>query len=411
MILPIALSTYQEILPDSVRFREWLDGEITCYPELFPVGIEKGYVLHDIMPESSKLPGIRFRRIKLKGSDKENKPLVLTIASSEVMPYMSGFTNDVEKALFLRRFGVPYWGLAYVFGRDDNYWYRMTAGLGRNSIVDTTVKEPDKLPEHVLADEKHVRFNGEKAYIATTVGDDCVLGVSLTMKADEPALREAYSCFRKETGQLKADYQPRTVNTDGWQATQKAWLGLFPMIVIIQCFLHAFIKIRNRCRKRFKDLYPLIVQQVWDIYGASDPQAFRQQAADLLVWSQQHLSGTALTAVEKLCANTDLFILAFNFPDAYRTSNMIDRHMEPMARWLVSSRFFHGHRSSAELQIRSWAILHNFWPYCPRARVTQEATSPAHKLNGFVYHDNWLHNLLISSSCAGMNTLHRIHQN
>ncbi len=65
------------------------------------------------------------------------------------MPYMSGFTNDVEKALFLRRFGVPFWALAYVFGRDDNYWYRMTAGLGRDSIVDTTVMEADKLPEHV----------------------------------------------------------------------------------------------------------------------------------------------------------------------------------------------------------------------------------------------------------------------
>jgi len=189
------MSTYQEILPDSVRFREWLDGKIACYPELFPVGIEKGYVLHDILPESSKLPGIRFRRIKLKDSDKEDKPVVLTIASSEVMPYMSGYTNDVEKALFLRRFGVPFWGMAYVFGRDDNYWYRMTAGLGRNSIVDTTVKEPAKLPEHVLADEKHVRFNGGKAYIATTVGDDCVLGASLAMKADEPG-RAASICCR-----------------------------------------------------------------------------------------------------------------------------------------------------------------------------------------------------------------------
>ena len=53
-------------------------------------------------------------------------------------------------------------------------------------------------------------------------------------------------------------------------------------------------------------------------------------------------------------------------------------------------------------------VLHNFWPYCPRARVRQRFISPAHKLNGFVYHDNWLHNLLISSSCAGLKTAHRI---
>jgi hypothetical protein len=33
------------------------------------------------------------------------------------MPYMVGYTNDVEKTLFLRRWVVPYWALACVFGR------------------------------------------------------------------------------------------------------------------------------------------------------------------------------------------------------------------------------------------------------------------------------------------------------
>ena len=92
---------------------------------------------------------------------------------------------------------------------------------------------------------------------------------------------------------------------------------------------------------------------------------------------------------------------AFDYPDAYRTSNMIDRHMEPMDRWLCSSRFFHGHLSSAERQVRAWALFHNFSPYCPRAKVSKKYHSPAHKLNGVLYHDNWLHNLLISASMAG----------
>jgi len=286
----------------------------------------------------------------------------------------------------------------------------MTGHLGYYSIVGTTVKDREKIPQNLLADEKHVRLNGSKAYIATTAGEDCILGASLALKADEEALTEAYGRFQIETKPLQADYRPETVNTDGWAATQKAWRTLFPMIIIFHCFLHAFLKIRNRT-KRFKDIYPQIVQQVWDIYHAETSVLFRQRAADLWSWSQHHLTGAALEAVHKLYTKTDAFLLAFDFPDAYRTSNMIDRHMEPMARWVASARFFHGHWASVELQIRAWAILHNFGPYSPRARRQQEASSPAHKLNSFVYHENWLHNLLISTSSAGMTPLHRIRQN
>ena len=51
--------------------------------------------------------------------------------------------------------------------------------------------------------------------------------------------------------------------------------------------------------------------------------------------------------------------------------------------------------------MRAAALLINFLPYCPRAAIAEQYRSPAHKLNGFVYHDNWLHNLLISASMGG----------
>ena len=280
IVLPISLAEYKELISDSNGFRSKLDSMIETYPELFPEAVTGGYVLHDILPASSKMPEVRFRRIKLKDKDEQGGDIILTIASSEVMPYMTGFTDEVEKALFLRRFGVPFWALVYVFGRDENYWYRMTGHLGRYSIVGTTVKDREKIPQNLLADEKHVRLNGAKAYIATTVGEDCILGASLALNADEEALTEAYGRFQAETKPLQADYQPETVNTDGWAATQKAWRTLFPMIVIFHCFLHAFLKIRNRT-KRFKDIYPQIVQQVWDIYHAETPALFRQRTADL----------------------------------------------------------------------------------------------------------------------------------
>ena len=36
--------------------------------------------------------------------------------------------------------------MAHVFGRDALYWYRLEQGLGRFSLVGTTVKAPSTYP-------------------------------------------------------------------------------------------------------------------------------------------------------------------------------------------------------------------------------------------------------------------------
>jgi hypothetical protein len=314
---------------------------------------------------------------------------------------MTGYTDAVAGPLFLRRWGVPHWALAYVFGHDAQYWYRLENRLGRNSGVGTTVKDSAKLPKDLLADEKHTGFNGEKAYIATTVGNDCVLGASLTLGADEKSLTAAYGHFKTEAQNVSADYKPETVNTDGWDATQSAWCTLFTQITVILCFLHSFIKIRDRC-KRLKDLYGEIKTRVWDAYCALDADAFTRKIAALKAWATETMpAGSGLAAVLQLCYRAPEFVKAYAHPAAYRTSNMLDRHMEPLDHYLDSCKYFHGHLLAGEYSCRSWALLHNFQPYCPRAKPAQTYKSPAHRLNGFVYHDNWLHNLLISASMGG----------
>ncbi len=281
------------------------------------------------------------------------------------------------------------------------YWYRLTQNLGGNSLVGTTIKDPAKLPEHVLADEKHTKLNGAKAYIAMTVAEDCVLGASVAARADEKGLTEAYGHFKTEAQQVQADYQPQTANTDGWTATGLAWQALFPTIVIIRCFLHAFIKIRSCC-KRLKNEYAEIQTRVWEIYHAPDPLTFMKQVAAFKTWAILTLpDSSALEAILKLGAKTPDFIRAYAYPHADRTSNMIDRHMDPLARYLYHTKYFNGHLMSAERSVRAWALCHNFLPYCPRAKVGQQFISPAHKLNGFVYRDNWLENLLVSASLRG----------
>ncbi len=168
------------------------------------------------------------------------------------------------------------------------YWYRLEQSLGRNSIVGTTVRNPEDIPKDIGADEKHTRILGNKTYVATTVGCQCILGASVAEDAGEAALKGAYQIFKDEAQCLKPEYTPRTVNMDGWKATRNAWVNLFPTIVIIYCFLHVFIKIRDRAKKKYKELSETAASKLWDCYEAENKQSFSQRIRRLLEWCNKN---------------------------------------------------------------------------------------------------------------------------
>src|ERR1700682_1973699 len=183
--LPINQDRYQKVVNSPQEFRLWLDQAFRDRPELFPQAFAKGYTLKDA--RLSKKTGLRLRRVECKSTGE-----AFTVRPSFVLPYLTGNTDDVEKALFLRKFGVPFWALARVFGGDPMYWYRMECGLGRCSVVGATVRQAE-LPEHLLADEHHQSLDGKKLYIATTVGGGCVLGAEPALAAGTDDLKAAYA--------------------------------------------------------------------------------------------------------------------------------------------------------------------------------------------------------------------------
>lgn len=124
---------------DSNGYRAYLNQMIGLHPELFPAGIEKGYRFHGFV-ESGKLH-LTTRRIRLNMNGE-----VYQIRPDTVMPYMIGTTEDVEKGLYLRRYGVPYDGIAHVLGHNAMYWYHATQALSRISIIGSTVKTPGVFP-------------------------------------------------------------------------------------------------------------------------------------------------------------------------------------------------------------------------------------------------------------------------
>lgn len=263
--LPICKDRYLQIVDAPDRFRQWLDESFLNAPELFPAAFADGYTLKDDRVSAKR--GLRLRRIRCTAT-----AAAFSIRPSFVLPYMTAWTDDADAALFLRSFGVPFWALARIFGKDAMFWYRLEVGLGRNSIVGTTVRR-GSLPEHLWADEHHQPRDGTKNYFATTVGAGCCLGVALTQTAGAGDLQAAYGVFKAEAQNVQTDYQPKTVNTDGWSATRQAWQALFPLVVILRCFLHGWLNIRVRA-KNLADVFIAVSERVRHAYHASNRRCF-----------------------------------------------------------------------------------------------------------------------------------------
>lgn len=391
--LPIDQDRYHRVVQSPEEFRLWLDQAFRDMPELFPKAFASGYTLKDA--RRSKKTDLLLRRIECKATAE-----AFTVRPSFVLPYMTGNTAEVENALFLRSFGVPFWALTRVFGRNPMYWYRLEVSLGRNSIVGTTVRQAE-VPEHLLADEHHQTLDGEKVYVATTVAQGCCLGAALSQNAAEEGLTDAYGVFKQEALNVKPDYQPKTVNTDGWAATRAAWGALFKCIVVLRCFLHGWLKIRDRA-KHLKEVFRTLGGKVWHAFRAENRRAMAQRLRRLREWAKENLKGVVLEQVNKLCNRAKEYGQAYKHPGCHRTSNMLDRVMRSMNRYLDSGQHLHGSVEAADQHCRAWALLYNFTPWSPAAtKANNGSQCPAERLNQHRYHDNWLENLLVSASLAG----------
>jgi hypothetical protein len=284
-------------------------------------------------------------------------------------------------------------------------WYRLERALGRFSLVGTTVQAAEGLPRHLVADEKHTTLidgKTRKVYLATTAGGGCCLGMALAETAGNDDLTKAYGVFRDEARCLDPEYRPETVNTDGWPATQAAWRALFKGVALILCFLHAFLKIRDRAKnlgEKFTDLR----ERVWEAYHAPDARSFSQRLRRLREWATDHVDKEVVREkVLALCGKRRAFVRAYDHPGCYRTSNLVDRLLRRLDYHLYCTQHLHGTPEAAEQGLRGWALIHNFAPSCPEAaRQSPGLRSPAERLNGMRYHAEWLQNLLISASLGG----------
>ena len=384
---------YQGCVADVAEYRQYLTQMSAQHRELFPLALGEGYTFHDRY--RSRKQGVGWRRIKLKANGE-----VFTLRPSFVLPYCVARTEEVEKALFLRQWGVPFAALAYVFGRDAMFWYRTWLSFGRPNLVGTTVKHAATMPRDLVADEKITWLAGEEVVVPTTVGGGCVLGISLTEQADSDRLAAAYGEFVAAATAVCPPYQVRSVCTDGFHATREAWHRLWPHLTRVLCFLPSILKIHDRGRGALRHHG---LDRAWHVYQAVTKRQFSQRLRRLADWARATLDGTVAEMVSKVCHRRADFTPAYECPQAARTTNAVDRLHNHLDRVLYTMRYCHGQRASARLAVRAWARQWNFHPYGPRLRHDQSSrSSPFDDLNGFHYHPNWLQNFLLASSMGGL---------
>jgi hypothetical protein len=391
IVIPMTRPQYDAIWHDAELLRASIAQWLRSAPELFPAGFHRGYRLHGFGRESRKLPGLKLRKVVTADE------VSYWLRPSFIAGYMTGTVEELAYPLLLAAHGVPAWLLTIGFGRGEMYWYRVVERLGRSSLVGATVRDPSRLPVHLAADEHHADWAGRKGYVATTVGGGCILGVALTAAADDAHLREAYGVFAAEARDVEPEYAPETVNVDGWAATRNAFGSLFTTIAVVLCFLHGFLKVRDRCRKA-RDLH----RRVWGVYRAATAEEFRRLMGEFQQWcGEQTWTAPVREMLEKLWAKTESYAVAYDHPGCHRTSNAVDRPMNRLCRLMYAGRGLHGHQGSSELRLRGWALLENFRPYAPRGKSPRAFDSPAQRLNGRRYHEHWLHNLMASTSLMG----------
>jgi hypothetical protein len=95
---------------------------------------------------------------------------------------------------------------------------------------------------------------------------------------------------RGRIAERRPEYAPKKVNADGWAATWNGFQTLFPQITMVLCFLHRFLKIRDRCR-----IAHGLHRRVWDVYRAATAEEFQR----LMNESQRWCATQTWTASER----------------------------------------------------------------------------------------------------------------
>ena len=305
---------YRASVDTPAQYRQSLTQMLSQHPALCPTGMEQGFPLHD--SDAAVTQDLIVRRMQVQATG-----AVFTLRPSCVMPSMIARTAEVDKALYLRQWGVPCDALASVFGRDAMCWSRAWLAFGRPALLGTTVKDLAQRPTNLVADEQVTGVAGQAVDVPTTVGAGCFLGVSVVAAAETPTLEAGYGACAREAQALVPASHPRSVCTEGWQATREAWRRLVPKITLVRCLLHAVLTSKDRGTGAWRHQG---LARVWHVSHATTTRPCAQRLRRVAEWPPTHRSGAVAAMVLQRCRRRADFTPAYDGRQAHRPSHAVD---------------------------------------------------------------------------------------
>lgn len=321
---------------------------------------------------------------------------VFTVQPSFIIRYKRYETDAVEKLmtlLFITEDSYRMAGVSQGLGMDTQQagtWaalavnhsqaiqpmalWELVQWLGQLSPTQLNLALGVEPPQHIIEDEKHVKENGQKAYIPLVYApkEALIWWVDYLHSVSEAELTASLERFKAISERL-ADITGATV--DGWESAQNALRAAFDGINLVECHLHAMLNLGQHLatykRQRKKTGEPVseaeeaaIRVAFWHVLKAETPEAY-QQALDELpeVFDQPPLASRKQSLTEKQA----LFQAWISDDKLAVVTTALDQCMKFLDRKFENMQTFRGEHSGLAT-VNAWAITRNCWRFLKGAK-------------------------------------------
>lgn len=326
---------------------------------------------------------------------------VFTVMPSILIRYFRHRADRVKNALIAYHGGLSFENCSICFDISGMSLYRFICSLGKYPLSHVLYESGLQLPENIWADEKHSKCKGQKGYIPLVSSGHTTWHIDYVESVDDETLHQSYQQFAQETRQIDPDYEPKTINHDGFQSTINALKRCFSGASFLLCWLHAFKSLARLLKILPEDVVFQITANLRQILKRSHSVGLRSVLSLRSSLSQFYWRYVAVLVPANLFdplknwidSRRATFSESMKYPVPLSYGYPIDHICNHLDRKLFMMKHFHHPDADRVSFLKGFALIHNFIPYQRFARNARKC--PAEVDGAILPHPDWFVSLLI----------------